>query len=173
MTDLNISCRMTTPNGWLELNDGVYRLSAEAFGEAETTWRRVEASNPFVEGTWTVSAVRENITENLSVWVRGSFPELTSAAVQELLNALAQRNFGLEVTFDGVTRFYTCFVSDATVSTSGPMRVARMAQVVAQVPRHPVFTETPVNELPIPLLALDGGAPEDEFSGVILDSGGA
>lgn len=173
MSDLNISCRMTTPNGWLELNNGLYRLSAEAFGESETTWRRIEADNPFVEGTWTVSAVRENVTENLSVWVRGNYPEQTSAAIQELLNGLSQRNFGLEVTFDGVTRFYTCFVSDATVSASGPMRVARMAQVVAQVPRHPVFTEVPTTVLPDPLLSLDGGAPSDVFSGVLLDSGSA
>jgi hypothetical protein len=173
MTDLAISCRLTTPNGWLDVNDGLYRLSSDAFGESATTWRRREASNPFVEGTWTVSAVRENITEQLSVWVRGDFVEQTSAAVEELLNALSQRNFGLEVTFDGVQRFYTCFVADSRVLASGPMRASRMAQVVAEIPRHPVFTETPVNVLPSPLLALDGGLPNSDFSGVILDSGGA
>lgn len=173
MTDLAISCRLTTPNGWLDVNDGVYRLAADAFGESATTWRRREASNPFVEGTWTVSAVRENMTEQLSVWVRGDYAEQTSAAVQELLDALGQRNFGLEVTFDGITRFYTCFVADARVLANGPMRVARMAQVIADIPRHPVYTETPVNALPNPLLELDGGLPNSTYSGVILDSGGA
>lgn len=173
MSDIAISCRLTTPNGWLDINDGVYRLASDAFGESATVWRRREASNPFVEGTWTVSAVRENVTEQLSVWVRGEFVEQTSAAVQELLDALGQRNFGLEVTFDGVQRFYTCFVADARVLASGPMRASRMAQVVAEIPRHPVFTETPINALPNPLLALDGGSPDSDFSGVILDSGGA
>ena len=172
MADLDISCRLTTPNGWLEVNGGKYRLSADAFNSSATTWRRREASNPFVEGTWTVSAVRENISEQLSVWVRGDTPEQTSACVQELLDALAQRNFGIEVAFDSVTRFYTCFVADAQVSMTGPMRVARMAQVTAEVPRHPVYTETPANVLPNPLLSLDGGIPESTFSGVILDSGG-
>lgn len=136
--DLLVGCRLTVPGGWLDLMSGPYRLSADAFTEQETTWRRSEVASPFVEGSWTVNAVRENVTEQLDVWVRGVDTAGTSRAVQALLDALAQLNFGLEVTFDSVTAFYQCYVADVSVKTPRELRFSRMAQVSALVPRHPV-----------------------------------
>lgn len=143
---LVVGCRVTTGGGWLDLMSGPYRLSADAFTEQGVTWRRSDVSSPFVEGTWTVNAVRENVTEQLDVWVRCSSTGDLAVAVEELLGALAQLNFGLELTFDDVRSFYQCYVADVTVKSPRELRFSRMAQVSAQVPRHPVARAMRVSE---------------------------
>jgi len=136
---LGVKCRVTTAGGWLDLMSGPYRLSGDAFGEQAQAWRRQDVANPFVEGTWTVGALRENVVEQLNVWVRGETTADTHKAVRELLEALSQLNYGLEVQFDDVKYFYQCYVADVSVKASRELRFARMAQVSASVPRHPNF----------------------------------
>ena len=144
MSDLAVSCRISTPSGWLDVNDGVYRLGKDAFAAQSTTWRRQEAANPFVEGSWTVAAVRENVVEILSVWVRGTTATPAWQAVAALTEAVSQRNFAIEFTVDGVRRTYTCNMAEYQVQATTELRVAGMAQVIAQVPRSPVFDEETV-----------------------------
>jgi hypothetical protein len=140
MTDatIDIKCRVTTEGGWLDLMAGPYRLSAEAFVEEALTWRRAEVSNPFVDGSWLVSAVKDNITSAVDVYVRGETTAVTANAVEALKAAFGQINFGIEFTVDDVTYFYKCYASDYTVKTPRELRFSRMAQFSAQVPRHPV-----------------------------------
>jgi hypothetical protein len=137
MDILPVTCRLTTPGGWLVVSEGLYRLSATAFGEQSTTFRRSDVSNPFVEGSWTVNATRENVTETLDVYVRADTAPDVQRAVSSLLATLRQINFGMEVTFDGVQTFYQCYCADVSVKTPREFRFSRMAQVSAQIPRHP------------------------------------
>ena len=140
MTDatIDIKCRMTTEGGWLDLMSGPYRLSAEAFVEESLTWRRAEVSNPFVDGSWLVSAVKDNVTSAVDVYVRGATTSETSRAVNALKAAFSQMNYGIEFTVDDVTTFYQCYASDFSVKTPRELRFSRMAQFSAQVPRQPV-----------------------------------
>lgn len=139
MTDsLLVGCRITTSGGWIDLMKPPYRLSADAFAEQQVSWRRSDVSSPFVEGSWTVNAVRENVTETLDVWVRCEDTSALAVAVEELLAALSQLNYGIELTFDNVRSFYQCYVADVAVKSPREFRFSRMAQVSAQVPRHPV-----------------------------------
>ena len=137
MDILPVTCRLTTPGGWLDLTSGPYKLSAQAFVEQATTVRRSEVSNPFVEGAWTVNSQRENVTEQLDVYIRADTAVAVQEAVSKLLEALNQVNFGMEVTIDGVQTFYQCYVADVSVRTPREFRFSRMAQVSAQIPRHP------------------------------------
>ena len=114
MSDLAVSCRISTPSGWLDVNDGVYRLGKDAFAAQSTTWRRQEAATP--------------------AW----------QAVAALTEAVSQRNFAIEFTVDGVKRTYTCNMAEYQVQATTELRVAGMAQVIAQVPRSPVFDEETV-----------------------------
>lgn len=138
MSDIDIKCRITTPGGWLDLMSGPYKLSADAFVDEAVTWRRQEVQNPFVEGSWLVNAVRENVTTAVDVWVRcASQPELAKA-VEALKEAFSQINYGLEFTVEGVTYYYRCYAADYTVKTGREFRASTMAQFSAQVPRHPI-----------------------------------
>jgi hypothetical protein len=140
MTDavLNVRCRVTTEGGWLDLMSGPYRLSAEAFVEESLSWRRAEVSNPFVDGSWLVSAVKDNITSAVDVYVRAASTAELSGAVAALKAAFSQINYGIEFTVDDVTTFYQCYAADYSVKTPKELRFSRMAQFSAEVPRHPV-----------------------------------
>jgi len=139
-----ITCRITVPDGWLSVTSAPYSLTAEAFSESSTTWRRKDVTNPFVEGTWTVDALRENVMENLDVWIRGESNRETADATEALRDALSQLHFGIEVTFDNQRYYYNCQVADVMVKTDVPLRFAKMAHVTAQIPRHPAFERTSV-----------------------------
>jgi len=139
-----ISCRISTPADWLELNSGPYRLEASSFADEQTTWRRDDIDNPFVEGSWTVNALRENVVVPLSVWVRGAaeydYATTTARGIETLKEMFSQRNFLLEFNEDGELYTYVCYVSDFTVSRTREFRHEGIAQFTAQVPRHPAYT---------------------------------
>lgn len=139
MENLPVKCRITTAGGWLDLMDGPYRLSATAFGEQAFAQRRSDVTNPFVNGSWTVNSTLENVTEQLDVYIRADTAVAVQQAVADLQRALWQVNFGLEVVFDGVRYFYQCYCADLSVKTPREFRFSRMAQVSAQVPRHPTY----------------------------------
>jgi len=132
-------CRVTTPGGWLDLMTAPYKLSAEAFVEETLTWRKQEANNPFVDGTWIVNATKENITRSVDVYVRGETTAQTTAAVRELRDTFSQINYGIELTIDDVVYFYRCYVADFTVKTPREFRFSTMAQFSAQVPYDPNY----------------------------------
>lgn len=140
--ELLVKARVTTASGWLDLMSGPYRLTGDALVEQGYTWRRSDVSNPFVDGTWTVSAVRENVVENLDVWVRCDTTGELAVAVRELQDAFSQLNYGLEVTFDNVTYYYRCYLADITIRAPRELRFSRMAQVNASIPRHPTYEMT-------------------------------
>jgi hypothetical protein len=132
-----IKCRVTTPGGWLDLMAEPYRLSAEAFVESSLTWRKQEASNPFIDGTWVVNATRENITSLVDVYVRGESTKVTAEAIKALKDTFSQLNYGIELTIDDVVYFYRCYVADFSVKTPREFRFSTMAQFSAQVPHDP------------------------------------
>lgn len=135
---LDISCKIETPTGWVELNDGRrYVLEASSFGERSVSWRRSEATSTFVEGSYVTSAVRENITETLAVWVLGSDRLEHTLARRRLTEALEQMTWRLMVRVEDVSTFWTCFASDYTVSAARELTHARRALVTAKVARLP------------------------------------
>jgi hypothetical protein len=135
---LDVSCKIETPTGWTELNDGRrYVLEATSFGERSVSWRRTEVSSTFVEGTFPVSAVRENITETLAVWVLGSDRLEHTLARRRLTEALEQLAWRLMLRVEDVSTFWSCFASDYTVSAARELTHARRALVTAKVARLP------------------------------------
>jgi len=141
---LDVVCRITIPGGWLTVTSGPYSLTPESFTTTGTTWRRKDVTNPFVEGTWTVDALRDNQTETIDIFVSSETGSLLEDAVEAVVDALSQLNFAIEITFEGVKRTYTCWVADVIVKADQPLRFATMAQITAQVPRHPAYTREDV-----------------------------
>lgn len=139
MSDIDIKCRVTTPGGWLNLMEGPYRLTGDAFAEDSVTWRRQEVQNAFVEGSWLVNAVRENVTSAVDVWVRCDTHADLAKALEDLRAAFCQINYGLEFTVEGVTYYYRCYAADYSIQTGREFRASRMAKFAAQVPRHPIY----------------------------------
>jgi len=128
---------------WLLVNDGiVYKLAKGSFENSAVQFRRDEVTNSFLEGKYTINALRENVTETLAVYVHGSTHMEVMDAVKSLTDALSQIGFVIEVSIGNLIKSWNCYASDYTVNISHELLHAKMALVTAQVTRDPVETIT-------------------------------
>lgn len=128
----------------IELEGGVYSLEASSRSDQATPIRKHEVSSPYVEGTYTTAAVRDNVVENISVYVDGGTPDALYTSVRALRQQLARPSYKIEwdwwrnETGTSVYReTWTCFAAQVTVESTQPLMVARLALVRAQIPRLP------------------------------------
>lgn len=132
------AARISTPYGWLYLGQGTqFRIAAGSFEDRQVSFRRSEVTNPFVEGTFVVNALRENVTETLSVWVEGTGDLGVADAVESLGVALSQVTYTMQVQLRADLYTWSAYASDYTVSTKREFLHARIAQVNAEIPRDP------------------------------------
>lgn len=131
---------------WLDVNDGTYyKVAGNSFADAAVQFRRDEVTNSFLEGKFTVNALRDNVTETLAVYCYGQDDSFTVAqAVKTLTDAVSQIKFRTEVTVDSWRRGWWCYASDYTVNTARELLHARMALVTVQLQRDPNETLTEV-----------------------------
>ncbi len=137
MAVLPVSVLVSTPDGNLELNADGYQLAGESFSSISVSHRKQEVVNPFVEGTYVVNSLRENITTPISVWVRGATHTEMAARLETLIAAFDQSMFTARVTVDGWVQTWQCFSSDYSVGLQREYMHAVMALVDVQLNRHP------------------------------------
>lgn len=137
--NLDVTAKIQTPTGWLELEDEAngYTLSADSFASSAVSHRKVEVSSEWMEGTFVVRSVRENVTETVSVFVTGATPAELSDRLLALTDGFDQLNYAMVVRFADAQETWSCQVADYTTSTKAELRHATMAQVTATVPRLP------------------------------------
>jgi hypothetical protein len=123
---------------WLDISDEeVYTVAADSFGEVNQQFRRVMVSNPFVEGSFNVLSVKENVNEVLSIYVRGCDLNEVNERVLAVTGALSQPQFKIIFESDGKRVIWNCWTADFTVVITHEFRHARYAQIRAQIPRLP------------------------------------
>jgi hypothetical protein len=124
---------------WIDLNDGdTYKIAKGSFENSAVQFRRDEVENPFLEGKYTINALRENVTEEVVVYVYGGNTMSTAEAVRNLTDAVSQTRYRMEITIEDARRSWWCYASDYTVTTTIEFMHARMAEVKIQVIRDPV-----------------------------------
>lgn len=140
-SQITVAARISTPYGWLYLGQGTqYRLGAGSFENQQTTFRRSEVQSPYVEGTFVINALRENVTESLDVIVEER-PNLgTADAVRALGSALSQVRYSVQVQIRRDVWTWQAYAADHTVQTKREFVHARLAQVQAEIPRDPNVT---------------------------------
>lgn len=136
---LTLSCLLAWPGGSLQLEDEAngYELEVASFGEVATGWRRHEVENQWVEGAFTVGAVKENLSLPLAVYVTAPTGALLQTRLKALTDALDRLAWTMTFVEGGVSTQYKCQVSDYTTTRSQAYRVARHALVRASVPCSP------------------------------------
>ena len=133
-----ITATLSKPGGGvLAINDGPYRLADDTLSKIESKMRRVEASNPFLEGSWTVHSVRENDNIDLVVRIRAATRGDLTGHIAALRACLVQRRFQLVLDLDGYALSYTCNAADHGVEMTKPHLHAAQAVLRAQVPAIP------------------------------------
>lgn len=135
---LSLSCVLAGPAGAIQLEqNGVYKLEKSTRNTRSVSHRKVEATNPFVEGSFTVSSVRENITEQVSIYVYATTTTELRTRINAVTAALDQIRYSLAFTTDGDTETWTCMAADYTVEASHEQQHAYMANIKATIPRLP------------------------------------
>jgi hypothetical protein len=140
-SQITVAARISTPYGWLYLGTGTqYRLGAESFGDRQTSFRRSEVSSPYVEGTFIINALRENVTETLDVIVEDREGLRLADAVAALTSALCQVRYTMQVQVRRDVWTWNAYAADHSVQTKREFVHARLAQVRAEIPRDPNVT---------------------------------
>lgn len=134
---LDASVLVSTPTGNIELNAAPYQLAGDSFGSVGVTHRRSEVTNPFVEGSYTVNALRENISTPVAFWVRGVDHFAMSESLKHACAAFDQSQFTVTVTIENWVQIWQCFASDYTVTMQREFLHATIAMVEATVIHHP------------------------------------
>lgn len=134
---LDVAMDVSTPAGPLHLNQAPYMLGAETLGSTSVTHRRTEATNPFVEGAYTVNALRENVTTPVSIWVRASTPGGLGTALEALTSAFDQSMFIVDTRVVDWTMRWQCFASDYSIGLQREFLHATVALVDVQLVHHP------------------------------------
>jgi hypothetical protein len=115
-------------------------LGAESFGDRQTSFRRSEVSSPYVEGTFVINALRENVTETLDVIVEDREGLRLADAVSALTSALCQVRYTMQVQVRRDVWTWNAYAADHSVQTKREFVHARLAQVRAEIPRDPNVT---------------------------------
>lgn len=143
MDVLDFAVSITTPGGLLQLEDPLngYSVHRESLGTTTNGLRRQEISNPYVEGTFVPQAVRDNVTETLSVWIEGATFAEVDERVDRFISGLSQMQYLVAVRMETLTTTWRCLPADYSIEFSGEQRFSRLALVKAQVPRLPSMTK--------------------------------
>ena len=139
MADLDVSAVITTLMGDLELEDpeNGYELGKDSFSTRNVTYRKVEVSGDFTEGTDVDRSVRGNVTESLAVYVAGDTTYQFQMRVMQLTDALEQLAFTITRRVGDAQEVWNCVTSDYTVETSQEFLVAKIGLVRATINRKP------------------------------------
>ena len=136
---LNISMKVSTPLEWLELNDGSdLVLAKETFSEATIGKRKTEATNPYLEGSHTVAALREEVVETVAIYVYGTDHFATALKVRVITDAFDQMEYRIIFNVENAWTVWWCGSANYRIDTSQELLHAKMAKVTLEVPRHPV-----------------------------------
>lgn len=168
--NVTVAARIGTKYGWLYVGEGTqYRIAAGSFEDQSVSFRRSEVTNPFVEGTFVVNALRENVTESLQVWVEDRPRLPLQDAVEALAAAVSQVSYVMQVQIRSDVFTWNCYAADYSVVTKREFIHARMAQVSAEIPRHPAHTR---ERLPVLYGDLaDANLTNAQLAGLLLSYG--
>jgi hypothetical protein len=142
MPDVNISAvlnRDLLGLSPLEIANGNPYLLGTQFLGAAVTWDRQTVSSRWVDGDYTVSRRRANVSEQIAVEVVAPNMLSLRTAMTTLIEAFTQDHFTMTVTVNGVIFAYDCEAGDYTNAMwNTPRLAASRGQVVFTVPRRPI-----------------------------------
>lgn len=137
-----MAMQISTPRsltGRLMLLEQPYDLHAETLSKVATTSKRRTVDNPHVEGTYTLSAHRENQKVPVFVWVEARTQAELDAAQRALTEAFDQMSFEIEWQLDDIVETWRCTGADYEIDTQQAFMHSKMSLVSAQVDRLPTI----------------------------------
>lgn len=125
----------------LNLNDHTNYYVANTIFGGTVSWRRQTVQSPWIEGQFTVGAVRDQVEDKFVVEVKGADQISLQNNLKALVAAFSQSSFNLTVQLDTAYYTYACEASDYTIDWTNTRFIAKQVQVSFSLRRSPV----PVN----------------------------
>jgi hypothetical protein len=123
---------------WLDLNDKLnYEVGGEFMSQSSVTWRKVQVTSPVTEGSYTVHAVREMVTEQVQLYVRGANQFEMQLNIKRLEELFGRLDYRLRLDFDDYRETWSCQTAEYTYERSRVYAHNGMAVFTASVPRFP------------------------------------
>jgi len=138
---LVLRCKISLPGypgGWLDINDHLgYELHADTLSGSQMRHRRQTASSAYLPGEFTITAVPENVDENVSVWVTGDTHHQMMQNLYQLQDAFSQLMFVMSWVIEDHAFWWSCQVADYQIQTQRELWHAKRTRITATVPRAP------------------------------------
>jgi hypothetical protein len=146
---LLVRARVSSPAGWININDHInYELSGETRGSRQVGHRKQEVTSPYINGSFVVNAVSDNIDEQVAVWVFGDSHYTMLQKVQALETAFTQLSYAIEWVIEDHAEIWDCQLADYTVNTQREFLHAKQALFTATVPRQPLGAASSAQVIP-------------------------
>lgn len=153
---------------WLDLNDLVnYRVASSSFDTYAQSWRRIMVNSPYMEGSYQVHAVPENVNETVDIYVYGATFADANANLELLLEAFRQSTYKVARAIEGADQAWTCLTADYSVKTTNVFANSKMILVSFSIPRLPTY-ETTISPS---VQDLDGGFPDSTYQAEAIAGG--
>lgn len=135
---LDFSVKIQGAGGWFDLEDGRhYAVHGDSFANYSMTYRTTLANSPWLEGSYPIGQVRENVTEPLVVWTRGETANEERIYREKLISAVEQLSWMLMVRYEDVAEYWQCWGSEYAVERQREFVHARISVVRITVSRLP------------------------------------
>jgi hypothetical protein len=118
----------------------VYEVGGEFMTTTSVSWRKVQVASPVTEGSYTVHAVREMVTENVPIMVRGANNFEMQLNLKRLEELFARLDYRLRLEFDDYRETWSCQTAEYSTERSRVYAHNGMAIFTATVPRFPTAT---------------------------------
>lgn len=136
---------MDSHGNWVDFSNGTtYKVGKGTLENSAVTFRRDEVTNAFIEGKFTVNALRDNITEGIVIYAYGTTISGLKTAIDALTSIIGQTNFSARITLENSQRLWECWASDYTVNITNELYHNRQAIINIQLQRLPGETVTTV-----------------------------
>lgn len=104
---------------WISLNDHVnYRVGAEGLGNSTQTLRRLSTTSPYYDGTFLVHSTKENVEEQLTIYITGSSQNHVTENILRLEELFSQDLYNVRLRLDDHMETWLCQPADYGIDRS-------------------------------------------------------
>lgn len=127
-------------------------LHGESLAQRAVQHRKKVIESPWVQGSFVVRSVKDQVTEVISLWITGepggpsdagrSVQDLLTERVEQITDCFDQLEYEIAITMGNVREVWTCSTADYTITTEQAYLEAQTVLIRAQVPRQPSVVRT-------------------------------
>ena len=126
---------------WISLNDmSRFRVTGEGMGSQQITRRRQTVTSPFYDGEYETHSVRENVKEQVGIYVRAASQSQLTENILLLEDIFSQSVYNIRRTLDEAREVWVCQSADYTIDRTQVWTHNCMAVFTAEVPRLPAVS---------------------------------